>query len=98
MSLKTKTQSHSGFFCESTKLESTWINLGHIPANTMHPANVVLMLARHLRRRTNIKTPFVYCHVFAGMDTMDIVLIMYNIVCTLMSYAQLETHDSQINP
>ena len=20
----------------------------------------------------NIKTPFVYCHVFAGMDTMDI--------------------------
>ena len=37
----------------------------------MHPANVDLMLVRHLRRRTNIKTPFVYCHVFAGMDTMD---------------------------
>ena len=30
------------------------------------------MLARHLRRRTSSKTPFVYCHVFAGMDTMDI--------------------------
>ena len=29
----------------------------------MHPANVVLMLARHLRRRTNIETPFVCCHV-----------------------------------
>ena len=38
----------------------------------MHQANIVLMLARHLRRRTSIKTPFVYCHVFAGMDTIDI--------------------------
>ena len=38
----------------------------------MHPANVILMLTRHLRRRTSIETLFVYCHVFAGMDTMDI--------------------------
>ena len=38
----------------------------------MHPANVVLMRACHIRRRTSIKTLFVYCHVFAGMDTMDI--------------------------
>ena len=37
----------------------------------MHPANVVLMLARPLGHRTNIKTPFVYYHVFAGMDTLD---------------------------
>ena len=71
-SLKTTTQSHSEFFCKSTKPDSTWINLGLIPANTMHPASVVLMLARHLRRRSNIKTPFVFCHVFAGMDTMAI--------------------------
>ena len=46
----------------------------------MHRANVVLLLARYLRHRTNIKTPFVYCHVFAGMDTWTYtVLIMYNI-------------------
>ena len=37
-----------------------------------------LLLALHLRRRTNIKTTFFYCYVLAGMDTMTYtVLIMY---------------------
>ena len=36
------------------------------PANTKHFPNIVLMLARRLRRRPNIKTTLVKCLVLAG--------------------------------
>ena len=39
-----------------------------------------LLLALHLRRRTNIKTTFLYCHVVGGMKTDGhTILIMCNI-------------------
>ena len=40
-------------------------------ANTRHWPNVVLMLARRLRRRPNVKTPSVQHLVFAGTQLFE---------------------------
>ena len=48
------------------------------PANTKHWPNVVLMLARRLRRRPNIKTTLGQCFVLAGTSVDVQVRLCYN--------------------
>ena len=47
------------------------------PANTRHWTDVVLMLVRRQRRRTNIKTTLVQCLVLAGKQSP----LVYHIIC-----------------
>ena len=43
----------------------------HIPANTGHSPNAVLILAHRLRRVSNIETALGECPVFAGYVPWD---------------------------
>ena len=52
-------------------LNHQWTSQTNNPANTMHFPNVVMMLARRLRRRSNIKTTLGKCLVFDGNTLSD---------------------------
>ena len=48
-----------------------YVCMVHIPANTRHSPDTVLMLGQRRRRWPNIETVLVECLVFAGMEPVS---------------------------